>query len=175
MRSGFGTCQLGLVETNPPELSPTCDPSTSGLRPAPATLQGPSSLIYKTDTPKRLSSDEKLLHNSKVALLLSGRYSPVCFLLLFPVPFFWCDIPSLPSLAFSISPELPGNLLSFYYYPFSLPSCPAVLQSTLQLLSGQVEGLASEGSKERQRGPDCGPQDLKGPSCNSHLSQVSAV
>ena len=33
-----------LLETNLPELPPTCDPSAGGSRPVPATLRGPPTL-----------------------------------------------------------------------------------------------------------------------------------
>lgn len=147
-----------------------CDPSAGGSRPAPATLQGPPTLTYEADTPKRLSSDEKCLHHLKVALVLSERCPPVCFLLLLPVPFSWCDIPSLPSLVFSTSPAIPENHLSFYYYPFFLLLSPAVAPSTLQPLGGRVEDLVSEGSKGGRRWCGCGPRGLEGLPCGSHLS-----
>lgn len=118
------------------------DSSAGGSRPAPATLRGPPTLTDEADTPKRLSSDEECLQHPKVTLVLSERCPPM--------PFSWCDIPSLPSLVFSTSPALLEKLLSFYYYPLFLPLSPAVPLSTLQPLDGRVEGLASEGSKGGQ-------------------------
>lgn len=46
-----------LVQTNLPELPPTCDPSAGGSRPAPANIHGPLTLTFEADTPERLSSD----------------------------------------------------------------------------------------------------------------------
>lgn len=138
------------------------DSSAGGSRPAPATLRGPPTLTDEADTPKRLSSDEECLQHPKVTLVLSERCPPM--------PFSWCDIPSLPSLVFSTSPALLEKLLSFYYYPLFLPLSPAVPLSTLQPLDGRVEGLASEGSKGGQMWPGCGPRCPEGTSRSSHLS-----
>lgn len=131
------------VETSPPELPPTGDPSAGASRPAPATLQGLPTLTYKASTRKRLSSDEERPHHPAVALVLSERCPPVCFPLLLPAPFSSCDIPSLPSLVFSTSHPLPKNTL-FYCYPFFLPlfpACAIICPSALGWAGGQKGGM----------------------------------